>query len=154
MIIFVMSRDMKHEEYGCTRHWEFRIDRVAPMNLSVSIDLKKFYSIFILTGDISFGDLRKELDCFSNNSSNFHRLPMVWDLRQADLSKTSRKHLDKIAEYFDQQYDIMDTVKVACVVDTDLQYGLCRMLQVHMNNNMVEIKTFKDYRDAIQWINA
>jgi hypothetical protein len=122
------------------------------MVLKISIDKQKCCSIFTLIGDISFFDLRSELEFYYNRSSALHRMPMIWDFRQADLSKTHRQQIDKIAAFFDQELYLLDTIRVACIVDNDLQYGLCRILQFYMDKNVVEIKTFKDYCAAIEWI--
>ena len=122
------------------------------MGLSISFDNKKWCSIFTLTGETTFGDIKSELEYFSNGSLAFHRMSMIWDFRRADLSKTQRQQIDKIATYFDQKLDALDKIKVACVVRTDLQYGICRILQFYVDNNIVEIKTFKNYGEAIRWI--
>ena len=122
------------------------------MPLKKSIDKKKFYSEFTFFGEISFVDFKSELENLSRSLSNFNRMPMIWDFRRADLSQTRRQQIDHIAEYFYQKPYMSDKVRVACVADTDLQYGLCRILQFYMDEKIVETKTFKDYRTAVKWI--
>jgi hypothetical protein len=121
------------------------------MGLTISIDKKNFYSLFTMVGKVSFVDLRKELEYMAKHSSFFHRMPMIWDFRHADLAKTSRQQIDKIAAFFDQKTDMLGTIKLACIVATDLQCGLCRMLQFYMDKNIAEIKIFKDYSAAMAW---
>jgi hypothetical protein len=122
------------------------------MGLTISIDKKNFYSLFKMVGKVSFVDLRSELEYMSKHSSIFHRMPMLWDFRRSDLSKTRRQQIDQIADYFDQKPYMSDKARVACVADTDLQYGLCRILQFYMDKKIVEVKIFKDYESAIKWI--
>ena len=122
------------------------------MSLIKSIDTKNFYSVFTFTADTSLIELKSELDNLSHLIPNFHRMPMIWDFRRADLSTTRRGQIDQLALYFDQKQYTSVKVKVACVVDGDLQYGLCRILQFYMDEKIVEMRTFKNYGGAIEWI--
>ena len=122
------------------------------MGLTMLIDKKRFYSLFTLSREVSYGDFKSGFDHLYLQINSLRRMPIIWDFRRADLSKLRRPQLENIVALVEKKMEGSDGIRIASVVNTDLQYGLSRLLQFYMDENIVTLKTFRNFKCAVNWV--
>lgn len=75
--------------------------------------------------------------------------PIVWDFRSArlDVDVTAVRELAK----FILERQSSPPPKVAIVTARDVDFGLARMFEVFRERPSTEVRTFRDYEEALSW---
>ena len=107
-----------------------------------------------MTGEIILEDLLESLGTTTDHPDFQKGMPAIWDMRNATLRKLSKDDLFKIRGAISKKAGKRGiNFKVAYVVSSDLDYGICRMLEnILWGSPNCSRGTFRSISDAIAWI--
>ena len=75
---------------------------------------------------------------------------VLWDLREGTL-RWSKEEVRAQARFLEAERPKVETL-VAVVVDSDVSFGLTRMIGGHIDGIPVEISPFSDFDAALAWL--
>ncbi len=76
--------------------------------------------------------------------------PVVWDFRSAILDVRAPE-VREIARFVLDRQPSSPPPKVAFVIARDVDFGLARMFEVFRQHPSTEVRTFRDYDEAVSW---
>jgi hypothetical protein len=81
---------------------------------------------------------------------------MVWDFSAAEFNGCRDEDVQSIAVAANKQTAFRSGGKTALVLPGDLQFGLGRMFETfaELENDCVQVQSFRSMDDAMAWINA
>jgi len=77
----------------------------------------------------------------------------LWDVSSIDFKHISSEAIKSFSEKIGPVTKVRQGLKTAFVVDSDLAFGMIRMLQTLYNDKInIVVQIFKNQRDAVQWL--
>lgn len=99
-------------------------------------------------------DFEKTMPAVLNDADFISGMNALWDVRDGTLDSLSGKDMHMIAEYISsKQSERGAGYKVALVVTSELDSGLSRMYDIISENLPNLCRNFKDFDEALNWIN-
>ena len=122
------------------------------MSIEIKYDQNRNMLNISISGTPNFEEYTSAMETITHSSDYPPNVRTIWDIREADLSFanfTSIKKVVGIRASFKQR----DNCKVALVASSNLQYGLCRMFQMLLEDRLPhELAVFRDYEEGEQWL--
>ena len=78
---------------------------------------------------------------------------ILWDARDLDVTDVTQNQIRQIISFIVNSSQKRESGKAAWVVQDAVSFGMGRMFQIISENNMdLDIKIFRDYSQAEEWI--
>jgi len=119
------------------------------MPFSLSFEPEKGLVIAVCSGALNVHDALMGVAVFWN-SPEWSGMPVVWDLRTAQLD-IKGTDVQEIARFVLQRQPETPSPRVAFVTGRDVDYGLARMFQVYRQHPSTQVRVFRDYEEAVSW---
>ena len=120
---------------------------------SIRRTLKEDQSLTILTvhGTLTCDEVIATLDALHGNEVPLH---LLWDMREADVSKITREDMDQIVAAEKQYVRLHGNGKTACVVQSELAFGRFRMYDAlaELAGLTNTRRVFRSMDDAVRWL--
>ncbi len=107
----------------------------------------------ILTGKITSDQIADSLEDSLNDPGYIHGAPVIWDMRQADMSGLFTRDFMQAGGHIKRLTKRRGTgYKMAIVIKEDIQFGLTRMFISLAATLPIKFKIFRSMREAEDWI--
>ena len=123
------------------------------MSINSKINQELNTIIRTVTGELTIADVK---DAFTESLShpdfkiNMH---VIWDLTEADVSKTSMDQLIDIVKYIRNNIDNRGAdYKIIIVAPIDISFGMSRMFEGFGNDLTQSIHVLRELDEAYKWI--
>ena len=122
------------------------------MPFTVSIDSATGTSIVVGKAELTVPEI---LEGIKSNCEmpGFTGARSLWDLRDASFS-LSREEVRSLAEFAGRGSTLRPPARLAFVASRNLEFGLLRMFEAFREQEGVEIEVFRDYEEALKWVNG
>lgn len=119
------------------------------MTVSIQIDPETGMAIATCSGVLGVTDAEESVSVLWK-ASGWSGKSVVWDFREArfDISSSDTR---LIADFILSNQPETPPLKVAFVVQRDVDFGLARMFEVYRQDPRTAFKAFRDYEEAICW---
>ena len=125
------------------------------MEIKKEIDKTKHLTIFTVNGELDVDELKACYESYYEDESP--SMNMLWDFRSASGGNKLTNELLEYFSSFPQKYgDKRPKGKTAYVVESDLGFGLGRMLStfVQIRGAAVKVNVFRSMEEAFQWLES
>jgi len=119
------------------------------MPFSMRIEPDAGIVIGTCSGALGLDDAREGAMAVWGNP-NWSGKPVVWDFRSAILD-VQAPEVREIARFVLDRQPSSPPPKVAFVIARDVDFGLARMFEVFRQHPSTEVRTFRDYDEAVSW---
>jgi hypothetical protein len=125
------------------------------MPISKQIDQARQLTVLTVVGEVSFVEMRQTIESFWEAPEL--TLNVLWDYRQADMSKLSREDheaLVRVGLRYRDRHDERTGGKTAIIASTDLEYGMNRASQTltYLEGYPFMVRTFRTAEEAEAWL--
>ncbi|MGD9162245.1 MAG: hypothetical protein PVG39_27795 [Desulfobacteraceae bacterium] len=109
-------------------------------------------SVFKITGDLGFEEIIDLIDMIHSFEITSN---ILMDLSHGDTTSLTAKQIEKIRNYSKKYSHLRACGKTAYIVNSDVDYGLARMYQIHTElKGHEELHTvFRSMEEAMIWLN-
>jgi hypothetical protein len=98
-------------------------------------------------------DLKTIIIYISENIDLWKDKNTLWDVRALNFKEISSEALKSFTEKIQSVTRIREGLKTAFVVDSDLAFGMMRMLQLlYTEKTHIIVEIFKDRNEALKWL--
>ncbi len=121
------------------------------MTIVREIDREKGLTVFQVSGRVSDEAFRKSIEGFYGDGPT----PSVLiDLRKAEGEGVQFTHerVTRMTDFVESVRKGRDAGKTALVTDSDVLYGLCRMVESYLQGGSVPVRTFRTLESAMKWL--
>ena len=132
-----------------SRRLRFRYHDEKSMPFSLRLEPESGLVIATCSGPLAVHDALMGVAVFWN-SPEWRGMPVVWDLRSAQLD-IEGAHVQEMARFVLQRQPKNPSPRVAFVTGRDVDYGLARMFQVYRQHPATQVRVFRDYEEAVSW---
>ena len=108
-----------------------------------------------IEGHLLIDDYYTLMEAILNDSRFKPSMNMFWDFREGSLNSMSSDDLEKIKLYIQSRLERRGSdYQVVFLVSEAVDHGLSRMYQIISDSLPVIFEAFKNYDEALAWINA
>ena len=118
------------------------------MTLSIRLGLEDGIIVARCTGALGMKDAQETAPLIWNRE-DFAGLPIVWDFREATLD-VQPKDVRELAQFILSRQPTPPP-RVGLVISRDVDYGFSRMFEVFREDASTEVRTFRDFDEALLW---
>jgi hypothetical protein len=122
------------------------------MPFSMKTDPATGIVIATCSGSLGLGDARDGATALWENPQ-WSGQAVVWDFRDAQLDMSSG-NVREIAKFVLDHQPASPPPRVAFVTGRDVDFGLVRMFEVFRAHPATEVRTFRDYDEAVSWASS
>jgi hypothetical protein len=118
------------------------------MSINYTVNTRQRIIITSASGDISLSDMQEHMQTVQNHPEIQPDYNHIFDLRKAGNFEITTSDVKQLAEfsYFNEQS------KRAIVASSDLFYGMSRMYEIFKKDASVNVRVFRTYEEAKQWV--
>ena len=122
------------------------------MSIEINYDPNRNMLNIAISGTSDFEEYTSALETITNSCDYPPNVRTLWDLRKADLSFANFTSIKKVVG-IRTRYKQRDNCRVALVASSNLQYGLCRMFQMLLEDKLPhELAVFRNFNEGEQWL--
>jgi hypothetical protein len=104
-------------------------------------------------GDLELDDVVAALDQLYSDAQFQPDMKLLWDLRDARTAVTAGD-VRSIVHFVSQHREARGEGKSAVVMGRDVDYGMARVAQVHLEPLGIELAVFRELEEAEQWLES
>jgi len=119
------------------------------MSISLQLDPDSGVIVATCSGDLGIDD-GKAAAADLWGKPEWSGRPVIWDFRQARLN-VHAPQVRQFAQFVLQHQPMTPPYKVAMVTGRDVDFGLARMFEVFREHPSTEVRTFRDFSEAMSW---
>jgi len=122
------------------------------MTVKTVTDQKAGVIVRTVIGDLTLEEFKSSFDAALTHPDFQKNMPVIWDFRNADLSKIFKQDLDQIANHIKSHAENRGAnFRVALVASRDLEYGVLRMYEAIGYDLPLHIRVFRRFEEAKEW---
>ncbi len=122
------------------------------MHLEIDIDSVRPLARIRIVGAFDVSEFSAGLTELIERPDFIPGMPAIWDLREADLMGVTGRDMVAVGEQSRLRADRRGNARVALVVPDDFRFGMARMLQVLGESPNLDMKVFREFGAAEEWI--
>lgn len=122
------------------------------MSIEIKYDQDRRMLNIAICGTSDFDEYASALETITSSGDYPPNVRTLWDLRKADLSYINFKSIKKVVG-IRTRFQNRQNCRVALVASSNLQYGLCRMFQMLLEDKLPhELAVFREYEEGERWL--
>ena len=123
------------------------------MTVNTEIDVVRNLIIHHFSDSVSLPEFTKTIENTLSNPDYKVGMDAIWECKQGTKVEMSSSEAQKLSDLTGKAFDKEGSgYKLALVAKEDLAYGMLRVYEGWSSNRPVEISTFRNYDDALSWV--
>jgi len=127
--------------------------RNVPVEILTEHTISKTLRVYVVKGALTRTGLLKKLKEIYHSPEIQTDTNVLWDLRETDLTTFSTEDILAIRAFVKDHWGIGGKSRAALIVRRDLQFGLSRMFQTWMEDEVSSaVRVFREYDEGMKWV--